>query len=86
MAENPSRWEKNRDTFIQCLFVRYLKAHIQRSFVSGVTLLHLSNCSKPASLSFVVLGVKIIITWMTGFACCDWSISGQQVAVRTSSS
>ena len=30
--------------------------------------------------------VLYFIIWLTDFACCDWSIPGSQVAVRTASS
>ena len=36
-------------------------------------------------LFFLTVHVSIII-WLTDFACCDWSIPGLLVAVRTSSS
>ena len=36
----------------------------------------------PAKVMFITS----IIIWLTGFTCCDWSIPGPQVAVRTSSS
>ena len=38
------------------------------------------GCSKQTYFVFY------FIIWLTDFACCDWSITGPQVAVRTSSS
>ena len=38
------------------------------------------------ALMIWVQRIYIFIIWLTDFACCDWSIPGPQVAVRTSSS